>query len=342
MGGLSKKAFQISALSAQIDAPSVILDAGNLLFKPKAAPVTVDEKITAAGIMDIQQLMAIDAVAVGPHDLAAGIDFLLASRRRGFPWLSANIVDRNRSPLFAPSLMITRSGLDIGIIGLTGSGASLPQGTHLADWREVLPRQLQRLDRSPDMVIILSSLSASENVEMIKQHPEIDILITADHIQGNIAPKITGRTLMTQTQSQGKFLGQLVVDWLPGHPWAHDQSQHQIRLRQRLENIDRRLLHLGQEQRQNRSGNSDSEYVRRLGQEREDIMRQLGGILAQQEKMKTGEIAASRYTHAFIGLNSNLQSDPRVSEKISRIKESVAESHLRPQAGEAPICSGKQ
>jgi len=292
--------------------------------------------------MDIQQLMAVDAVAVGPHDLAAGIDFLLASRRQGFPWLSANIVDRNRSPLFAPSLTINRSGLDIGIIGLTGSGAALPQGTALADWRKILPRQLQRLDHSADMVIVLSSLSASENVEMIKQHPEIDILITADHIQGNIAPKITGQTLMTQTQSQGKFLGQLVIDWLPGYPWAHDQSQKQLRLRQRLENIDRRLLHLGQEQRQNRSGNSDSEYVRRLGREREDIMRQIDGILAQQEKMKTGEIPVSRYAHSFIGLNSNLQSDTRVSEKINRIKESIAESHHRPQAGEAPICSGKR
>jgi len=337
LGGLSKKAFQISALSAQSDTPAIFVDAGNLLFKPKASPATIDDEITASGIMDIQQLMAVDAVAVGPHDLAAGIDFLLAARSKGFPWLSANIVDRNRVPLFAPSLTISRSGIDIGIIGLTGSGAPLPQGTQLADWRETLPRQLRHLAQSSDMVIVLSTLSPAENVEMIKQHPEIDILITADHSQGNVAPTITGRTLTTQTQSQGKYLGQLVINWLPGHPWGPDLYQDQVRLRQRLGIIERSLARA--EQRKNIVTNADSERIRRLEREREEINEQLDGIVAQLENMETGKIPVSRYTHSFIGLSSSLQSEPRVADRISMAKACIAESHLRRQTGEAPVCS---
>ncbi|HSO10331.1 MAG TPA: hypothetical protein VLR45_10115, partial [Desulfoprunum sp.] len=316
------------------------VDAGNLLFKPKASPATIDEEITATGIMDIQQLMAVDAVAVGPHDLAAGIDLLLAARSKGFPWLSANIVDRNRVPLFAPSLTIKRSGIDIGIIGLTGSGAPLPQGTQLADWREILPRQLRHLAQSSDMVIVLSTLSPAENVEMIKQHPEIDILITADHSQGNIAPTITGRTLTTQTQSQGKYLGHLVINWLPGHPWGPDLSQDQVRLRQQLGIIERLLVRA--ERRKNTATNADSERIRRLEREREEINEQLDGIVAQQENMETGKIPVSRYTHSFIGLSRNLQSEPRVADRIGMVKACIAESHLRRQTGEAPVCSQKR
>ncbi|MBB5346549.1 hypothetical protein JWG42_01985 [Desulfoprunum benzoelyticum] len=286
--------------------------------------------------MDIQQLMAVDAVAVGPYDLTAGIDFLLAAGSKGFPWLSANIVDRNRAPLFAPSLTITRSGIDIGILGLTGSNAPLPQGTHLADWREILPRQLQDLKRSSAMVIILSSLSSSENLEMIRLYPEIDILITADRSQGNIPPTITGGTLMTQTQSQGRYLGQLIINWQPGYPWGHDLSQDQARLQQQLGIIERRLLRV--ERRKNTSTNIDPEYIRRLEREKEEITKQLDGIVAQQEKMKTGESPLNRYTHSFIGLSSNLQNEPRVTDKINRVKASIAASHLRRQTGESPVC----
>ena len=311
-----------------------------MLFKPKASPVTIDDEITASGIMDIQQLMAVDAVAVGPHDLAAGIDLLLAGRSKGFPWLSANIVDRNRAPLFAPSLTINRSGIAVGIIGLTGSGARLPQGTQLADWREILPRQLRQLTQSSDMVIVLSSLSPAENAEMIKQHPEIDILITADNSQGNVAPTITGRTLITQTQSQGKYLGHLVINWLPGHPWRPDLSQDQVRLRQQLGMIERRLMRA--ERRRDTATNADSERIRNLEREREKINEQLDGIVAQQEKMTTENIPVSRYTHSFIGLSSNLQSEPRVADRINMVKACIAESHLRRQTGEAPVCSQKR
>ena len=130
MGGLSKKAFQISALSAQSDTPAIFVDAGNLLFKPKASPATIDDEITASGIMDIQQLMAVDAVAVGPHDLAAGIDFLLAARSKGFPWLSANIVDRNGVPLLAPSLTMSRCGVDVGASSASLAPAPLYRKEH--------------------------------------------------------------------------------------------------------------------------------------------------------------------------------------------------------------------
>ena len=339
MGGLSKKAFQISAVSARFDAPAVIVDAGNLLFESQAVSPTVDDKITAAGIMDIQQLMAVDAVAVGPHDLAAGIDFLLASRRNGFPWLSANLVDRNRSPLFAPSLTITRSGLDIGIIGLTGAGALLPPGTHLADWREILPRQLQHLDRSSDMVIVLSSLPLAEDIEIIKQYPQVDILITADSSQGNMAPTITGQTLMTQTQSQGKYLGQLVIDWLPGHPWAQDVSLDQKRIQERLGIVERRIRRTAQ--RNLSPGTIDAVPIDRLQQEKEGLLRQLADLRTQQEKIKNGGIPASRFTHSFIGLSNSLQSDTKVAEKISQVKKSIADSHTRNRSTGSPVYGDK-
>jgi len=99
MGGLSKKAYQINTLTDKNAPLPLLLDAGNLLFKQPTV-AHAQELLTAAGLMEIYQQMAYDAVAVGPYDLAAGIEFLKNGHPQEFPWLSANLTDRQNTPLF--------------------------------------------------------------------------------------------------------------------------------------------------------------------------------------------------------------------------------------------------
>lgn len=219
MGGLSKKSYQIKALADKALPPAILLDAGNLLFKQPTVTHS-QEMLTASGLMEIYQQMAIDAVAVGPHDLAGGIEFLKNGPFKGFPWLSANLVDKHGNSLFSAAKIIERGALKIGIIGLTGPIAAPSPEIITADWRKVLPEHLEQLAKECQLVVVLSSLSSEDNAELTRRFPMMSVLITADKKQGNILPRVENNTLVTQTMSQGKYLGMLNLDWYPGGSWS--------------------------------------------------------------------------------------------------------------------------
>jgi Cytochrome c554 and c-prime len=181
--------------------------------------------LTASGLLEIYQQMAVDAVAVGPHDLAGGLEFLKNDQFKSFPWLSANLVDKHGNPLFSAAKIIERGAMKIGIIGLTGSIAAASPEIIVADWRKVLPEHLERLAKECQLMVVLSSLNSEDNAELTRQFPQVHVLLTADKRQGNILPRVENNTLVTQTMSQGKYLGILNLDWTPGGSWSRDQGQ---------------------------------------------------------------------------------------------------------------------
>ena len=66
--------FQIKKLAGDNKAATVLVDAGNVLFKQPTITYQ-QELLTAAGLIDLYQDMAYDAVAVGATDLAGGLTF---------------------------------------------------------------------------------------------------------------------------------------------------------------------------------------------------------------------------------------------------------------------------
>lgn len=158
--------------------------------------------------------MDYDAVAVGPLDLAAGIDFL--NGEGTLPWLSANLRDNRQQPLFPSHTVVSRGGIAIGIIGLTGHQDSLPQDVAVSDWRDLLPQIVAELRGSCQLLVVLSTLSEADNRELMHSFPDIHVLLSADRQRGNIAPVVENRSLTAQTANQGRYLGILDLSWMPG------------------------------------------------------------------------------------------------------------------------------
>ena len=188
--------------------PGLRLDAGNVLFK-KAMSAQPQELVVAAGIMDIYAGMAYDAVAVGANDLAAGVDFLLKNEK--MPWLSANLIDAQGKSLFPASLILTRGELRIGVIGLTGAVPMSQPTLRAGDWRTPLAEALNKLRGQCHLVVALSNLSAEDNAQLVKNYPQIDLVVTADDSRGNIAPRPERKPWVAQTMSKGKTLGVLTL-----------------------------------------------------------------------------------------------------------------------------------
>jgi hypothetical protein len=319
MGGLSKKSFQIKNITEKDKLPALVLDAGNLLFKPQSQP-TPQDKITASGIMAIYTAMAYDAVAVGPQDTVAGLDLLVEAQKTGFPWLSANILDAGKKPVFKPAKVINRSGLTIGIIGLSDPATRVSAQSTVADWREVLPVQLATLEKTCDLLVLLSTLPHQDNIEISKNYPQLDIILTADRQQGNTNPRVVNSSLVAQTSRQGKYLGVLTIDWNPDQPWAKDLQQENQLLQNRLDTFDRQILR--EERRKTGTSAPAADRLAKLRKEREDLLGQITALKAEMAAIAQDD-GFSTFTHSFVALSRNLPEDPAIADQVNQIKAMI-------------------
>ena len=75
------------------------------------------------------------------------------------------------------------------------------------------------------MLILLSNFPSSENDIIARAFPELDVIVTADKRQGNRPPHFAGEALITQTQSRGKYLGKLLMQYNPERKWSGDAKE---------------------------------------------------------------------------------------------------------------------
>ena len=230
MGGLSKKSAFVSTLSSKNATPTLLLDAGNLLFKQKTLPANTKEaegaRIKARGIVAINRQMGLNFAGIGQNDLAAGPDFLhaLADSIGGkFTWLSLNLIDQKSGQrLFRGSTLTQAGELAVAVIALTNHDTAPAAGAasySILPWRQVLPAAVAKLRTQADMLILLSNYPLTENREIARACPELDLIVQSGHAMGNLPPVVAGNTLITQTEIRGRYLGLLEIDWQRHGVW---------------------------------------------------------------------------------------------------------------------------
>lgn len=326
MGGLSKKAFQIKALTGKNVSERLLLDSGNLLFKQPTV-IHGQEVVTALGLMDIYRKMSYDAVAVGPNDIAAGIELLKTHSNMDLPWLSANLRDKHNVPIFSPAKIVERGGLKIGIVGLTGPILTVSQELSLIDWRKALTEQLERLAKECSMIIVLSSLPAEDNAEITRSHPQVHLLITADRQQGNIVPRLENNTVVMQTMNQGKNLGVLNLNWIPGSSWEEALGQKEHILQDRIGALDRQILR-AEKQQHNAPGN-DQAKLQQIHENRRITFAQLQELKHQIAAGAGTRQKTSSFSSSFIFLTKNLPEDQEIAARVEKVKEEINQHNQR-------------
>lgn len=120
-----------------------------------------------------QQLKALkyDAVAVGNHDIELGTlfteQYLPASN---FPWISANITDSKKKPIFQPYITLKRKGVKVAILGMTTTGIAKwlekknLQGVRVLSIKKAIRYWTQTIRRkeNPDLLIGLFHVGMNE------------------------------------------------------------------------------------------------------------------------------------------------------------------------------------
>lgn len=228
--------------------------------------------------------MIYDAVAISTADLSAGSDFFQRSTESAFPWVAANVFDNKANRAFSPHVIKMIGDLVIGIIGLTGTSQNAVEDFDITDWRQALQREITLLEKSCDILVVLSNLNSSENLEIQRDFKQVDIIVTADKNGKNIQPLVTPNSLLIQSGDRGKYLGKLDITWQGSSNWLDASSQSINQQKNRLRSIDNQLRQL--ERQQSLTGRDVTQKMARLQSSRQ--------IISDQIIQKTADLAEQK------------------------------------------------
>ncbi|HCC53597.1 MAG TPA: hypothetical protein DEQ20_01515 [Desulfobulbaceae bacterium] len=322
MGGLPKKAQQLVELREKKNGV-LSLDSGALLFKDKKIPPEQVPQLTATaqGIIAAYNLMSFAAVGVARQDLAAGLAYLLSIQQKSdFPWLSANLVSRTQGKLyFKPHTLLNMAGMNIAVIGLTndqGDNTLLSEKDNavILPWTNVLPKEITRLKGRADMLILLSSLPASENKKIAEKHPEIHLILQSGNTSGNLGPERINNTLITQVEQQGKSVGILEAHWNAQTKRWGDSGAEKLLLERKNE-MDRLAWQIGRYRK-----NGEPKLVLK---DQPDMLAGYEALLAQFKKL---EQETSRLTVARNTRNINQHQASSFSNRFEAMRKELPDN----------------
>ena len=206
LGGLARKATYVRSLERSTE-PYLVVDAGDLFFS-KARLSEEDlakEMIRARTQVQGFNRIGTTAIALGENDLAAGLPFLQAlAASADFPFLSANLTDEHGRLLFAPSTVISRGGLNIGLVGAS-SVAMTGEGYRTAEWFAALAKAVRELRSRSDLLVLLFHGPDRDRQKIMKSGLPIHLIVQS-HVT-RFEPNFgRGQIPTASLGTQGKYL----------------------------------------------------------------------------------------------------------------------------------------
>ena len=264
----------------------------------------------ARTIAAVYQEIDYDVLAVGPSDLLQGASFLLHELNE-LPWVSANLYDLKGNRPFPPFKSLIRGTLKVGVVGLTGQ--ILPEsGLVVRPWRDELSLLIPQLSDTHDLIIVLASLPYKELVAMAESFPGARIIIGADRRKGNVRPRLTHHSLITQTAKQGKYLGMLEIMWR-STMWATNSSEKIEGLENQLRATERYLARIERLDRSKQQYNDKKQSVMdKITRLKAEITEAKSTAAAHQEQLQP----ASTFRSSLFPLNPSLMEDKRIRDII--------------------------
>ncbi len=312
--------------------PHITLDGGGLLFRDLQLSRSQEEqgRLTAETIARCYDLMGYNAVGISSYELTAGLDFLIRlSREVKFPWLSANLVRKsNAKVIFKAYTIVAVHNLKIGIIGLTDPMArNMLSNTDakILPWQTVLPPLYAKLRPQTDMLILLSSLPVADNQKIAKRFNGIHLILQSEKTGKNITPKVFNHTLITQTASQGKYIGIMHITWRNSRRWGIDKPGLLKRQHNSLGRLNWRISKYEKYNHQAKSLNNypNKMYIyKRLLKLRKTAVQEIKR-LTEEIKTNHGAQDPCTFKNSFIAMETSMPDDQRVKELVETLNKRI-------------------
>lgn len=158
--------------------------------------------------------MGYNLVGIGEDDLAAGCNFLKKLDPEGSILVSANLYCEQK-PAFSPFRIFYVRGVRVGVVGLSGGG--VPNSAPGADQTEIkapgpaVETYMAKIKKNVDIIVLLSSLTPDREMEFIKKHPEVLLVISSGRTSPTYSAAKQGKCLVVSTHPKGKSVGVIKI-----------------------------------------------------------------------------------------------------------------------------------
>jgi 2',3'-cyclic-nucleotide 2'-phosphodiesterase (5'-nucleotidase family) len=205
-GGFARLATLVKRYRARSQ-PNLLLFAGDLI-----SPSVESSVFKGAQLIDGMNLLGVDAATFGNHEFDYGPQELVQRVQESrFPWVVSNVFAPGLRPFpgVRPWLVLSPGGVPVGIVGLlTEETAALSSpgqttfGNIYAVAREVV-RILRA--RGARVIVALTHLSMAEDQQLLRQVPEVDVVI-GGHEHDPLTATVDGRRV-AKAGSDARWLG---------------------------------------------------------------------------------------------------------------------------------------
>ncbi len=209
-GGISRRASLIKELREK-NPDILVLDSGGFfgggIMDGYTQNTELDSQRTIINLKAME-VMGYDVVNIGDDEFNFGRDFLQDKvDNTKITFVSANLV----SDKILPFIIKDVQGVKFGITGICGRFViSKSGGIKFIDPKAALEKIVRELrEKGADIIVLLSHLGESDDIDLIKEVEGIDILVTGHMFSKDDVKEKMGATVVVRPAWQGRKLGVL-------------------------------------------------------------------------------------------------------------------------------------
>lgn len=212
-GGLARIATVFRQVRAERPGAVLALDNGDTFH---GTFVAIHSQGSA--LVPLMNALAFDAMTAHWEFAYGPEHFRQLATQLNYPVLAINCHETDSDRLaFAPSRVVERAGLKIGIIGIAsnivdkGMPPSYSKGLRFSLGNTELPAHIERLrtqDRV-DLIVVLSHLGFAQDAKLAAEVSGIDVLVSGHTHNRLYRPVTVGQTVIIQSGCHGSFVGRL-------------------------------------------------------------------------------------------------------------------------------------
>lgn len=214
-GGVARRATLIKELR-KANPDTLLLDSGGFFAGGLMDEYTQNTQLDmqrALVNLKAMELMKYDAVTIGDDEFNFGREFFQENiDKTNLVFLSSNIVSSNvTSSRILPYIIKEVAGTKFGLIGVTHlSAKEKAGGLEFIEPKTAVKQAVEELKKkNVPIIVLLSHLGESEDLNLIKEISGIDILIIGHSRAKEEAATKIGETLILRPSWQGRRLGKL-------------------------------------------------------------------------------------------------------------------------------------
>jgi len=204
MGGMARQATAIRQLRSQ-NPSHLVLDGGNLITA-KTQPIKIEYMLKAVS------MMGYSALGIGASELARGLEKVCFPAKGLDLAYTATNIELNDMPAIVRHRMMDAGKYKVGLFSVLGQTLEQPGtgGTKILRLLSELGEQLHEAGKA-DLRIVTADLSMEEIGAVIKQFPEIDVILTNSNATVFARPMVIGNTLVLSPGAGGRHVGCLTL-----------------------------------------------------------------------------------------------------------------------------------